>query len=153
MVRRAFREAREEGPVFSADDWYEWACELEPSSPGEAKDAYEQALALDAGHAQAHVNLGRLLHEGGDAAAAAPHYEAALRARPDDGTAAFNLAVALEDLGKTPEALLAYEHAVKVDPDNADAHFNAAALAEKLGQPAAALRHLRTYRKLTRGER
>jgi thioredoxin-like negative regulator of GroEL len=42
---------------------------------------------------------------------------------------------------------------VKVDPDNADAHFNAAALAEKLGQPAAALRHLRTYRKLTRGER
>ncbi|HVQ54720.1 MAG TPA: tetratricopeptide repeat protein, partial [Thermoanaerobaculia bacterium] len=151
MVRRAFREARAEGPVFSADDWYEWACELEPSSPAEAKDAYEQALALDAGHAQAHVNLGRLLHEGGDAAAAAPHYEAALRARPEDGTAAFNLAVALEDLGQTPEALLAYEHAVKVDPDNADAHFNAAALAEKLGQASAALRHLRTYRKLTRG--
>jgi tetratricopeptide (TPR) repeat protein len=153
MVRRAFREAQEEGPEFSADDWYEWACELEPSSPQEARKAYEQALALDDGHAQAHVNLGRLLHEAGDAAAAAPHYEAALRARPDDGTAAFNLGVALEDLGKTPEALLAYEHAVKVDPDNADAHFNAAALAEKLGQPAAALRHLRTYRKLTRGER
>jgi tetratricopeptide (TPR) repeat protein len=150
MVRRAFRQAQQEGPEFSADDWYEWACELEPSSPGQARDAYEQALALDAGHALAHVNLGRLLHEAGDPAAAAPHYEAALRARPDDGTAAFNLGVALEDLGKTPEALLAYEHAVKVDPDNADAHFNAATLAEKLGQPAAALRHLRTYRKLTR---
>ena len=112
-----------------------------------------RARAVLDGHAQAHVNLGRLLHEAGDAAAAAPHYEAALRARPDDGTAAFNLGVALEDLGKTPEALLAYEHAVRVDPDNADAHFNAAALAEKLGQASAALRHLRTYRKLTRGER
>jgi tetratricopeptide (TPR) repeat protein len=59
--------------------------------------------------------------------------------------------VALEDLGKIPEALLAYENALKVEPDNADAHFNAAALAERLGQAATALRHLRTYRKLTRG--
>ena len=38
MVRRAFREAQEEGPEFSADDWYEWACELEPGSPAEARD-------------------------------------------------------------------------------------------------------------------
>ena len=150
LVRRAFREAREEGPEFSADDWYEWACELEPSSPVEARDAYERALALDESHAQAHVNLGRLLHEAGDPGAAAPHYAAALAARPDDGTAAFNLGVALEDLGRIPEALNAYEKALKVDPDNADAHFNAAALAERLGEAATALRHLRTYRKLTK---
>jgi tetratricopeptide (TPR) repeat protein len=151
MVRRAFREARDDGPDFSADDWFEWACELEPGSPFEAREAYAQVLALDPGHADAHVNLGRLLHESGDAAAAEPHYAAALAARPDDATAAFNLGVALEDLGRDGYALDAYERAIAVDPENADAHFNAAALAEKLGRAAVALRHLRTYRRLTRG--
>ncbi len=151
MVRRAYREAQQDGPEFSADDWYEWACELEPGSPGEARKAYERALALDPAHADAHVNLGRLLHESGDPSQAEPHYRAALAGRPDDATAAFNLGVALEDLGRAPEALAAYELAVEADPGNADAHFNAAALAERLGHAAAALRHLRTYRSLTRG--
>ena len=150
VVRRAFREAQEEGPEFSADDWFDWGCELERGSPGEAIAAYRRALSLDPAHPDAHVNLGRLLHEAGDAAAAEPHYAAALSARPDDGTAAFNLGVALEDMGRLPEALLAYQKAVRIDPDNADAHFNAASLAEKLGRPAEALRHLASYRKLTR---
>jgi len=151
MVRRAFREAQRQGAALSADDWFAWACELEPGSPGEARKSYEHALELDPEHADAHVNLGRLLHESGDPAAAEPHYAAALAIRPGDATAAFNQGVALEDLGRLPEALLAYETAVRHDPDNADAHFNAAALSEKLGQAATALQHLKTYRKLTRG--
>jgi tetratricopeptide (TPR) repeat protein len=150
MVRRADREARQESPEFSADDWFEWGCELEPGSPGEAISAYRKALELDPAHADAHVNLGRLLHEAGDPAAAEPHYEAALASRPEDGTAAFNLGVALEDQRKLPEARLAYLKATRLDPDNADAHFNVARLAEKLGRPAEALQHLQTYRKLTR---
>ncbi len=150
IVRRAFREAQEEGAEFSADDWYEWGCELEPGSPAEAIAAYRRALSLDPAHPDAHVNLGRLLHEAGDASAAEPHYAAALAARPEDATASYNLGVALQDMGRLPEALLAYQRAVRIDPSNADAHFNAAALAERLGRPAEALRHLRTYRKLTR---
>jgi tetratricopeptide (TPR) repeat protein len=151
MVRRAFREATEEGTEFSADDWFEWGCELEPGSPGEAISAYRRAIALDPEHAAAHVNLGRLLHESGDAAAAEPHYEAALAARPDDAIAAFNLGVALEDQNKLPEARLAYLKATRIDPENADAHFNFAALSQKLGRAEEALRHLQIYRKLTRG--
>jgi len=150
IVRRAFRAAQQEGPEFSADDWFEWGCELEPGSPGEAREAYARALAIDPDHADAHVNLGRLLHETGDAAAAEPHYAAALRTRPHDATAAFNQGVALEDLGRLPEALLAYQTATRLDPGNADAHFNAAGLAEKLGRAAEALRHLKAYRLLTR---
>jgi tetratricopeptide (TPR) repeat protein len=137
-------------PEFSAEHWFELACELEASSPDEAIAAYRHTLSLDAAHADAHVNLGRLLHESGDAAEAAAHYEAALAARPDDAVAAFNLGVAEEDLHRLPEALLAYQKAVRLDPKNADAHYNAAALAERLGRHAEALQHLKSYRKLTR---
>jgi tetratricopeptide (TPR) repeat protein len=152
MVRRAFREAREKDATeFTAEDWYEWACELEPDSPADAREAYAHVLALDPEHADAHVNLGRLLHEAGDAAAAEPHYRQALAARPSDAIAAFNLGVALEDLGRLPEALLQYQAAVRLDPRNADGHFNAAALAERLGRPAEAVGHLKAFRLLTRG--
>jgi tetratricopeptide (TPR) repeat protein len=147
---RAFREAPEAETGLSADEWFAWGCELETESAAEAIAAYRRAIELDPAHADALVNLGRLLHDGGDAASAAPLYEAALASRPDDAVAAFNLGVALEDLRKLPEALLAYQKAVRLDPENADAHFNAAALAERLGRAAEALRHLRTYRKLTR---
>jgi DNA-binding transcriptional MerR regulator len=49
----------------SADEWYELGCELEVTSTAEAKDAYERAVKLDRTHADAHVNLGRILHEEG----------------------------------------------------------------------------------------
>jgi len=150
MVRRAGREARHESSDFSAEDWYAWACDLEPGSPDQAREAYARALAIDPDHTDAHVNLGRLLHESGDPASALPHYRRALKSRPEDAIAAFNLGVALEDLKRPQEALEAYENAVSIDPENADAHFNAASLAESLGQAALALRHLRIYRKLTR---
>ena len=120
-----------------------------PSAALDADGMYERALELDPAHAQAHVNLGRLLHEAGEAASAAEHYRRALEARPDDGTAAFNLGVALEDLGRRAEAIAAYQLAISTDPHCADAHYNLSRLYEHLGQGAPALRHLRTYRALT----
>jgi len=136
---------------WTAEEWYDLACELEHSSPRQARDAYESALELDPGHAGARVNLGRLLHEDGHPLAAANHYRLALTARPDDAIAAFNLGVALEDLGRTTEAIAAYEQALAADPGAADAHFNLAGLYEKEGQAAGAIRHLKAYRKLTQG--
>ena len=150
IARQAFRAAQRGAEETTADGWYSLGCQLETGSPEQAREAYERAIGADPGHADARVNLGRLLHEGGDAAAAADHYRAALSARPDDTTAAFNLGVALEDMGKPRSALDAYEKAVSLDPENADAHFNAASLCERLGRPAAALRHLKVYRNLVR---
>lgn len=131
-----------------AEGWYELACELEMSSVSEAKDAYERAVALNPHHADAHVNLGRLLHEEGTPAAAEKHYRAALAADPVHDTAAFNLGVALEDLGRIREAIEAYARALSLDPDNADAHYNLAGLYEKRGEKASAVQHLMAYRKL-----
>lgn len=131
-----------------ASDFYERACDLEETAPDEARDAYRRALELDPAHADAWVNLGRLLHEAGDARAAAEHYRRAIELRPDDVTALFNLGVALEDLRMPDEAMLAYRTALAADPGCADAHYNLAHLYESRGDAAGALRHLRTYRKL-----
>ena len=134
----------------NADLWYERGCELESSDSAEAQQAYRRALEADPRHADAHVNLGRLLHEAGEAAAAEAHYRAALEVRPDDATAAFDLGVALEDLRRDAEAVDAYEKAVALDPGHADAFFNLAGACERLGRPAAAIRHLKAYRALVR---
>jgi tetratricopeptide (TPR) repeat protein len=136
------------GPGAEADAYYRLGCEIEPRSPERAREAYGRAIALDPAHADASVNLGRLVHEAGDPTAAEAHYRAALAARPADATAAFNLAVALEDQGRHEEAAGAYRRAVAADPLCADAHYNLACLEERLGDRAAAIRHLLAFRRI-----
>ena len=152
--RRAERADRNDrsgapGEPGRAEEWYELACELEALDPPAARDAYRRALALDPDHAEAHLDLGRLLHEAGDPASAEEHYRAAVTLRPDDVTAAFNLGVALQDLGRHEEAVGAYRRAVEADPTCADAFFNLAQLYDELGQRAAAIRSLKAYKALT----
>lgn len=131
------------------EELYDVACEVETSSPDQAREVYERLLKLDPDHVDAHVNLGRLLHEDGAPAAAEKHYRRAVEVDPDHEIAAFNLGVALEDLGRFKDAIDAYLRALELDPQNADAHFNLAGLYERRGEKAAALRHLKTYRRLT----
>jgi tetratricopeptide (TPR) repeat protein len=150
LARPVSRAIPRDAEEVTGEEWYALGCQLETGAPDRAREAYERAIAIDPAHADARVNLGRLLHEAGDAAAAERHYRAALEARPEDTTAAFNLGVALEDLGKPRSALQAYERAVMLDAENADAHFNAASLCERLGRAAAALRHLKAYRNIVR---
>jgi len=151
LVRRAASEARTEQKRLRAADWYALGCDLEITSPQRARDAYRRTLELDPRHADAMVNLGRLLHEAGELRAAEAHYRLALGARPGDATAAFNLGVVLEDLGRASDAVHAYESAIAANPGAADAHYNLARLYERTGKRTAALRHLKTYRKLTLG--
>jgi len=132
----------------SAVDWFNLGCELDVSSPAEARHAYEQALALDAGLADAHVNLGRLLHQRGDVARAEGHYRAAIGLAPADAVAHFNLAGLLEETGRAPDAVAAYQRALAADPDFADAHYNLGLLLDGLGRRAPAMTHLRAARRL-----
>ena len=149
MARRAAKAARRVEQDLSAEDWYELGLELEVAEPTEARDAYRRALELDAHHADARVNLGRLLHEQGLVEEAERHYRLALRENPEHATAAYNLGIALEDLGRAADAIEAYRAALAADPRLADAHYNVARLYEKAGKKAAALRHLSSYKRLT----
>ncbi len=79
-------------------------------------------------HYDAHVHLGRLLHEAGHVNEGERHYRLALAARPGDCTAAFNLRTALKDRNRHREAIETYERA---------------------GRRADALRHLKHYKQLT----
>jgi tetratricopeptide (TPR) repeat protein len=151
FVRRATGAAQRAEDDLTAEEWLHVGLDLEPHDLDRARDAYRRALELDPSLADAHVNLGRLLHEAGHVEAAATHYRQALALRPRDSTAAFNLGVALEDQGQAAEAVRAYESAVGADASNADAHFNLAQLMERAGRKAAAIRHLKAYRQLTRG--
>jgi len=142
LARRAVEAAR------SADDWFHAACDLEPVDAPRARQAYEKALQLSPTHSDALVNLGRLLHEEGDAGGAEQLYRRALDLRPADATAAFNLGVALADLGRVDESIVAYERALALDPGLADAHFNLSRLYEKTGRKSSAIGHLKSYKKL-----
>jgi tetratricopeptide (TPR) repeat protein len=142
--------ARQRPKALGADDWYRWGCDLEDSAPAEARESYRRALTRDPDHAGAHLNLGRLLHEAGDARAAELHYRRALGADAQRALASFNLGVALEDQELPDEALLAYARALEADPELADAHYNLSRLLERLGRREDALRHLAAYRRLSR---
>jgi tetratricopeptide (TPR) repeat protein len=150
-ARRAAESARQDGGALSADDWYRLGCDVEASSPADARDAYRRAVELEPHHADAHVNLGRLLHEEGKTGAAEVHYRIALTSKPKHAAAAFNLGVALEDRGHLKEAAESYERALASDPDMADAHYNLGLLYEKLGKGPAAIRHLSAYKKALEG--
>jgi len=151
LAERSAREARDAAEELRAEDWYALGCELEAATPTDARDAYRRAVELDPRHADAHTNLGRLLHEAGELAAAEAHYRLALEAQPSDVTAAFNLGVVLEDRGRPNAAIEAYQRTLALDSDCADAHYNLARLYERLGKGMAAVRHLKIYRKLVQG--
>ncbi len=148
LAAGAARAAESEGA--DTDEWFELALELEAYAPAEAVGAYERVLERDAEHADAHLNLGRLLHETGRLERAEFHYRRALESRPDDATAAFNLGVVLEDGERWDDAIGAYRGALELEPSLADAHYNLARLLEVRGARQEALAHLRSYRALTR---
>jgi Tfp pilus assembly protein PilF len=150
FARRNVESARKLDHTRSADEWFELGAELEATAPDEARDAYRRALELNPAHADAHVNLGRLLQEAGATQAAIEQYRAALEADARHATAAFNLGAALEDLGRRREAIAAYQQAVGIDDGFADAHYNLSRLYEKSGKKQAAIRHLARYKLLTR---
>lgn len=117
---------------------------LEASDPAGAREAYAAALAIDGGHLEASINLGRLLHLNGELEAAERTYRAARHA---SATLSFNLALLLEDLHRDEEAALAYQDALAQEPTMHEAHLHLGLLHERRERPREALMHLLAFRR------
>lgn len=135
----------------SAPEWFAHGDRLEETDPVAAEEAYRRAIAIDPTFAEAHVNLGRLLHAAGAVHDALECYERALALDPWDATTVFNIGVAHDDLRNDSAAIEAYSRAVDLAPRFADARYNLAAVYERTGEIAHALRELRAYRELIDG--
>jgi tetratricopeptide (TPR) repeat protein len=142
-------ERRGAEPPATAGDWFERGVALETQDPEAAIEAYERAVALDAGLLKARINLGCLLHEKGRLDRAESVYREAIRVCGDDPVLLYDLGVLLDDRGRKNEAVDAYRAALRTDPRFADCHFNLALLCERLGRPKDAIQHLAAYRRLT----
>lgn len=147
LERATQQSAREEE---SAEEWFEVGAHFEMTSSANAETAYRRAIELDPRHVDAHVNLGRLLHEEGKLEEAEGHYRKALESAPDDHVAWFNLGVLLQGQGKRKLALSAYQHALAQDAASIETHLQIARLFEQLGQRTDAMRHLKIVRQLSR---
>ena len=133
----------------TAAQWYALADEIESSDPAASVDAYRRALELDDSLADAHLNLGRLLHAAGAVREALAEYRVARAIDGNDATTYYNIGVASQDLGDLAGAIAAYEQAIELAPRFADALFNLAAVYEEVGNQTLAIQHLREYRELT----
>ena len=136
------------GRDWSGEDWYERGVELEHSDREGAIKAYERAVAEAPDRVDAHINLGRLLHEAGRFAQAEQAYRTGQRLCGEDPVLMFNLGVLLEDRGRVDDALKAYDASLRGDPRLADCHYNLSLLYQKLRKPKDALRHMSQYRRL-----
>ena len=133
----------------AAQRWFQRALSLEEDSPEEARRAYEEAIRLQPGLTDAHINLGLLHHDLGNLAKAEGCYRRALEYDPKLALAHFNLGVVLEDQQKKSAAVSAYQEALKYEPDFLEAHCNLAQLYEKLGRKRDAFRHYAAANRLS----
>ena len=131
-----------------AEEWFERAVALEPENAEAALRAYEQAIDVDPAFLNAHINLGRLLHEAGRYARAEQVYRDAVKICGRDPVLLYNLGVLLDDMDRKAPAMEAYEAALSADPGLAECHYNLALLFEKLKKPKEAIRHMSRYRTL-----
>ena len=141
----AFTARRPPAPAADqAVGHFERAFALEASDPKGAREAYAAALAVDKGHLEASINLGRLLHLSGELEAAERTYRAAKHA---SATLSFNLALLLEDLHRDEEAAVAYQQALAQEPTLHEAHLHLGLLHERRERPREALMHLLAFRR------
>lgn len=115
----------------------------EAGQRGDARLAYERAIAAGATEADLFFNYANLLSELGQLEAAAAAYERLLQLDANAAAAWINLGLVRRSLGEPEAALACFLEAAQRDPDAAHAWHNAGALLREMGRPAEAIEPLR----------
>jgi tetratricopeptide (TPR) repeat protein len=89
----------------------------------EAQKYFEQAIAADAGFAQAQMNLGVALLAQQKLEQARSALEEASSKLPNDPYAWYHLGITYKDLGEPEKAIAAFQHVEKIVPDEPDAYY------------------------------
>lgn len=115
-----------------AESWYDLGFSLQQGHKNvQARQAYQNAIQADPGHAPSLYALAFLDFQAGDAAGALKGFQAALQARQGDyPEAAYNAAVLLGDQGRFEEAADLYRSFLKIRPDDPDAKANLRSVVE-----------------------
>ncbi len=96
-----------------------------------AIDLYDQAIALNPSHAEAHYKRGNALKSLGQLDAAVASYDRAIKLKPDYAYAYCNRGVVQQSLGLTTQALSSYDQAIALQADDALSHYNRALLMQE----------------------
>ena len=121
-------------------DWFSVASFQSDGQLDKAIGAYQRAIALDPGHANAHSNLGVLLRATGKTAEAETAYRTAIRLNPDHIDAYTNLGILLNGLGRTQEATACYCKVITLRPKHPEARKLLALAHCALGEVSEAVR-------------
>lgn len=149
----ALRVRRHPGPGREEPDaleWFERGCVLDgdPARYAEAARAYERAIALAPGFADAHCNLGAVRFNQDRRAVARRCFERAIEIDPSHPESHLNLATLLEEEDRLEDALRHYRAALAAGSECADAHLGMALLYERLGAGPQAREAWRNYLRL-----
>ena len=109
----------------------------------QSAEKHEQALAIDPGYVQAHVNLVPLYGRLGRPQKAEEHYRAAAALNPNLAENHYNYGVLRHGQNRLAEAGAAFRAALQINPFYAEAHNNLAYVLEQQSRPEEALRHYR----------
>jgi arylsulfatase A-like enzyme/Flp pilus assembly protein TadD len=113
--------------------WYQIGL-LAANGPAAARSAYEKAIAIQPNFPPGQRELGMLLFQQENYAAAAPHLEKAITLGLEDAHLHNFLGICYSRTNRLEKAIQSYRAALKLDPKLADAHLNLAYALQRTGK-------------------
>ena len=118
--------------------WYQSGLLDAGSDPAAAQSAYERTLAIQPNFSAGQRELGMLLFQQKNYAAAAPHLEKAIELGLEDARLHNFLGICYNRTNRTLKAVHEFQRAIELDPKLAEAHLNLAYAHQLLHHPKAA---------------
>ncbi len=118
--------------------WYQIGLLAGPSDPGGAQTAYEKAIAIQPNYSPGQRELGMILFQQKNYAAAAPHLEKAIALGLTDAHLHNFLGICYVRTNRAAKGMREYQRALELDPKLAEAHLNLAYAYQISGKPTAA---------------